>query len=89
MANEQDGYLHDEHGPVAPAPYLCPICRGDKDRFMTCEYPACPDGCDQPSRFRTYPTGSTGSTFGPSVALLGWAVAIALLVWCLWPHSHF
>lgn len=51
---------HDEHGPAYPEPpckqaYRCPICKGDENRFMTCDYPGCPDGCDQPGRFRTYP----------------------------------
>lgn len=48
---------NDQHGPAYPEPpYVCPICRGDKDRFSRCEYPGCPDGHDQPGRFRTYPT---------------------------------
>ena len=35
-------------------PYRCPICNGDRNRFMTCEYPGCPDGCDQPGRFELF-----------------------------------
>jgi hypothetical protein len=51
---------NDEHGPAYPEPpkvwdhpdwqrkqpYRCPICNGDENRYMTCEYPGCPDGRD-------------------------------------------
>ena len=43
---------NDEHGPAYPEPrvyaYHCPICGGNKDRYLECEYPGCPDGRDQP-----------------------------------------
>lgn len=42
---------HDEHGPAYPMArpgYHCPICKGDENRFLTCDYPGCPDGHDQP-----------------------------------------
>lgn len=62
--------------------YVCPICKGDKDRFMTCDYPACPDGRDQHGRFPTYP--SEPFSWGAAlVGLLMWAPMILLLLFVL------
>jgi hypothetical protein len=67
--------------------YRCPICSGDQNRFMTCEYPDCPDGCDQPGRFKTYPNTMSRHPLTTNTlrSLVGWAVAFALLAYILWP----
>jgi hypothetical protein len=75
----------DEHGPAYPEPrkeYRCPICNGDKNRFMTCEYPDCPDGCDQ-RRFKTYPMSEYKETPEPPLwqRLVGVAIVLGLLLW--------
>jgi hypothetical protein len=91
---------NDEHGPaypdgpatvrVAARPYSCPICKGDQNHFMTCAYPDCPNGCDQPGRFISYPNEGPHPLSRRSPALstliVGWALAIALVVWAFWPH---
>jgi hypothetical protein len=60
------------------ADYRCPICDGDKNRFMRCEYPGCPDGCDQPGRFKTYPS-EPGSVKCISCIFMTTLLVIALL----------
>jgi hypothetical protein len=78
----------DEHGPAYPEPpYRCPICNGDENRFMTCDYPGCPDGCDQPGRFRAYPNQSPlplRTTAERARGLVGWACFLALAIWMMW-----
>jgi hypothetical protein len=47
----------DEHGHDIPDRYQCPVCSiADRDAFMRCYHPNCPDGCDQKGRFPTYPS---------------------------------
>lgn len=93
MANEQDGYLHDEHGPATPdvPKYRCPTCRStDETLYIICNHPACPDGRDHGPQVR-YQTVYEKVPGEPSWTgtLIGWAIAVALIVWCLWPHSQF
>jgi hypothetical protein len=31
-----------------PPPYRCPVCKSsDRDRYLACNHPICPDGRDQ------------------------------------------
>lgn len=89
---------HDEHGPAYPDPasqwphhpscapiYLCPICKGDRHRYLTCDYPACPDGRDQGRYFERFETGLSKPTPPWPVAFVGWAVMVAVLVYMAWP----
>ncbi len=83
----------DEHGPAYPEPpkvYRCPICRGDENRFMTCEYPGCPDGIYQPHRFRSYPNAGPmphRTSAEKARGLVGWGCFIALLLYLMWPKT--
>jgi hypothetical protein len=52
MGSDQHGEAYPE---PPPPPYRCPICGGGANRYMTCEYPGCPDGHDQPARGPFYP----------------------------------
>lgn len=101
MGNDEHGPAYPEHVPEnvkpfhehiaranAPAPYRCPICNGDKNRFFTCEYPGCFDGRD-----RGHPYARQVETYDlepsrPSTArsLIGWACALTLLLYIFWPH---
>lgn len=48
----------DEHGPAYPEPprkpYRCPICRGDANRYSSCDYPGCYDGRDSGHPYAKY-----------------------------------
>ncbi len=98
MGNDEHGPAYPDHDPANVKPfhdhirrvsgYRCPICGGNQDRYLECEYPGCPDGRDQ-SRLRP------AHWFGPDlskptpprgIALMGWAVAIALGLWAFWPR---
>lgn len=70
-----------------PPIYACPICNGDKHRYMTCEYPGCPDGRDQGRYFERFDAPDLGRrTPAISTMIVGWAVAIAFFIWAFWPH---
>lgn len=68
-------------------PYRCPICDGNENRFMTCDYPGCPDGCDQWGRFKTYPSGPPWDGWATVRNIAGWVCALVLLSYIFWPHS--
>lgn len=68
-------------------PYRCPICKGDENRYLVCDYPGCTDGRD-----RGHPRGAVSrETYEPHppapwpVAFVGWAVMVAVLVYMAWP----
>jgi hypothetical protein len=83
--------MSDEHGPDIP--YRCPTCRStDETLYIVCNHPMCPDGRDHGPQVRyqtVYDEPITSYSRSWVSALVGWAVAVALLVWSLWPHSHF
>lgn len=88
---------YDEHGPAYPEPpYRCPICNGNENRYMVCEYPGCPDGRDaghphsrhfDRAMIRVTPVPDRDTTPSRARILLGWIFAIAMFfVWMLWPR---
>jgi hypothetical protein len=80
-AEARDAQYKDRYWHVPTTPYQCPICDGDQNRFMMCDYPGCPDGCDQPGRFQLFdlepPT--RGGCFIAS--LLCAALVVFSLIW--------
>ncbi len=86
----------DEHGEAYPEPpkvYRCPICHGDENRYLTCEYPGCFDGRDRGHpHARVYATHESDLHHEPprtvawATGLVGWAAVIALLLYIFWPH---
>lgn len=83
---------HDQHGPAYPeppkAPYRCPICRGDEFRYGECEYAGCPDGRDRGHPHAVYRETYDGPAYAGQpliITILGWVVAVGLLVFAFWP----
>lgn len=84
---------NDEHGAAYPEPprYHCPTCgSSDRDRFIRCYHPMCPDGRDQ-RRFDRLRETYDEPTYKPSAAwrvtakiinvLVAVMLAVALVDW--------
>lgn len=80
------------------AEYRCPICRGNENRYLECEYPGCPDGRDrthphavarrQALLRETYPTEDELKVSHPVArCLVGAAIVIAFVIFMIWPRS--
>jgi hypothetical protein len=98
MGNDEHGPAYPEPTPANViafqdhikkiARYRCGVCRtADRDQYLICNHPMCPDGCDQ--AFRFYPNEGPPLPLAPGYVtmLLGWAVVAALCVWLMWPHQ--
>lgn len=89
MGRDEHGVAYPDPDYVTPPPYRCPVCRNDENYYITCNHPACPDGRDQ-RRFVVLREleDEVVVARGHSTAsmLVGWAVALAMLLWMFWPH---
>jgi len=80
----------DEHGPAYPeAPrYRCGVCCiSDRDQYLVCDHPMCPDGRDQACRLEARPSQARPRRPEAARTLVGWAIFIAFGLWLFWPHK--
>lgn len=81
---------NDQHGPAypEPTPYRCPICHGDEFRYSECNHPGCYDGRDRGHPHARYIETYDGPAYAGqplAITILGWVVAVGLLVFAFWP----